>query len=75
MEFYAQLTITVMSGQYIISNNNNNNRKKKKKKVVISIALYLTDKGEHTALYKINNNVDFKISNNIKTLYCFHRTL
>ena len=24
---------------------------------VISIAPYLTDKGEHTALYKINNNV------------------
>ena len=29
---------------------------------VISIALYLIDKGEHTALYKINNNVYLKTS-------------
>ena len=27
---------------------------------VVSIAPYLTDKGEHTAVYKINNNVYFK---------------
>ena len=27
---------------------------------VISVALYLTDKGEHTALYKINENVYIK---------------
>ena len=29
---------------------------------VISITPYLTDQGEHTALYKINNNVHIKIS-------------
>ena len=29
---------------------------------VIFIALYLTDKGEHTTLYKINNNVYIKTS-------------
>ena len=29
---------------------------------VISIAAYLTDKGEHTALYKINKNVYIEIS-------------
>ena len=29
---------------------------------VISIALYLTDKGEHTALYKINKNIHIKTS-------------
>ena len=29
---------------------------------VISIALYLTDRGELTALYKINNNVYIKTS-------------
>ena len=29
---------------------------------VISIAPYLTDKGEHTSLYKINNNVYSKTS-------------
>ena len=29
---------------------------------VISIALYLTDKGGHIALYKINNNVYLKTS-------------
>ena len=28
---------------------------------IISIALYLTDKGEHTVLYRINNNVDTHI--------------
>ena len=27
---------------------------------VISVVLYLTDKGEHTALYKINRNVGIK---------------
>ena len=30
--------------------------------VVISIAPYLTDKGEYTALYKVNNNVNIKTS-------------
>ena len=30
--------------------------------VVISIAPYIADKGEHTALYKINNNVYSKTS-------------
>ena len=30
--------------------------------VIISIALYLTDKGEHTALYKINKGVSIKTS-------------
>ena len=30
---------------------------------VISMAPYLTDKGEHTALYKINKNVYIKTSN------------
>ena len=29
---------------------------------VISIAPYLTDKGEHTAIFKINDNVYFKTS-------------
>ena len=29
--------------------------------VIISIALYLTDKIEHTVLYRINNNVDTHI--------------
>ena len=29
---------------------------------VISIVPYLTDKGEHTTLYKINNNVCIKTS-------------
>ena len=29
---------------------------------VISVALYLTDKGEHTMLYKFNNNVYIKTS-------------
>ena len=33
---------------------------------VISIAQYLTDKGEHTALYKILNNVYIKSSKKIK---------
>ena len=32
-------------------------------KAVISIAPYLTDKCEHTALYKINSNVYIKTSN------------
>ena len=31
---------------------------------VISIPPYLTDKGEHADLYKINNNVCIKTSNN-----------
>ena len=30
--------------------------------MVISIAPYRTDKGEHTALYKVNNNVYIKTS-------------
>ena len=38
----------------IVNNNINNNSG------VISIAQYLTDKGEHTALYKTNNNVYIK---------------
>ena len=28
---------------------------------IISTVLYLTDKGEHTVLYRINNNVDTHI--------------
>ena len=36
--------------------------KEKKKKAVISIAPYLTHKGEYTALCKINNSVYIKTS-------------
>ena len=36
---------------------------------VISIALYLTDKDEHAAFYKINNNVYIKTSTTTKLLY------
>ena len=36
--------------------------------VVISLALYLTDKGEHTALYKINNKVYIKTSKMINCI-------
>ena len=32
---------------------------------VILIALYLTDKGEHTALHKINNDVYVKTYNDV----------
>ena len=38
------------------------NKNVKKKKRVISRALYLTDKGEHTALYKICKDVYIKTS-------------
>ena len=45
---------------------------------VISIAPYLTDKGEHTALYKINHNVYIKTSKIINyivvILYSSHTT-
>ena len=33
--------------------------------VVISVAPYLTNKGEHTVLYKINNNLYIKTSKGI----------
>ena len=35
---------------------------------VISIAPYLTGKGEHTVLYKINNNVYIQISKKNKII-------
>ena len=35
--------------------------------VVISIAPYLFDKGEHTARYKINNDVYFRTSKRMLT--------
>ena len=38
-----------------LNNNNNNNNK-----IIISILPYLTDEGEHTALYKINEKVYIK---------------
>ena len=43
---------------------------------VISIALYLTSKGEHTALYKVNKSVSIKTSKTIIMIifYSSHTT-
>ena len=38
--------------------------------MVISIGLYVTDKGEHTVPYKINNSVYIKTSKNDKLYSC-----
>ena len=39
---------------------------------VISIMLYLTNKDEHTALYKINNNVYIKTAKIINDIWSSH---